>query len=293
MNKFTVSIHMVTFNHEKYIEKALDGALRQITNFDFEIIIADDCSTDTTQEICVAYQQKYPSKVKLIQRVNNLGAIKNFVDLFKYCNGKYVAICEGDDYWTDPYKLQKQIDLLEQYPSASMSVALIKTLDSNNKETTESPFINDTLPLIYQKGLNKYFHTSTYVIRKESLELALKKYRKLFINDTAICFLLINIGPFVLLNDVVSVYRQTNEGIWTGINQLRKDFQHYQLHRAFRKYHVLKRFCFHLKWEKKFLDKITLEDKNYRQQFTFRKIYVDTLFYSIKAYHKLLRIFRS
>jgi glycosyltransferase involved in cell wall biosynthesis len=289
----TVSVLMITYNHQKYVAKALEGILMQVCDFSYEIVIGEDCSKDETASILKDYRAKYPDKIRLLLHHQNIGMVQNINETFNACRGKFIAICEGDDYWIDPNKLQKQVNLLEQYPEASMSVALIKTLTNDHLEEAELPFVSETLPLVYQKGLNKYFHTSTYMIRRTNADKVLKKYRRLFFNDTAICFLLIHTGPFVVLNEVVSVYRQTNEGVWTGASQLHKDLQHYQLHRAFRKHHVRKRFSFHLKWEKKFLDKIMLEDTNYRQQFRFRKYAVDTLFYAIKAYHKLLKLFRA
>jgi glycosyltransferase involved in cell wall biosynthesis len=293
MSKLLVSVHMVTYNHEKYIAQAIESVLSQKTTFDIELVIGEDRSTDKTLEICTAYAEKLPTIVRIVSREQNYGSSKNFFDLFSHCRGKYIATCEGDDYWIDPYKLQKQVDLLESYPQSSMSVALIKTVNSANEEVTETPFINETLPLIYQKGLIKYFHTSTYVVRKKYIDEAIAKYPPLLINDTALCFLLIQMGPFVLLNEIVSVYRITDEGIWTGVNDLNKSYRHYALHRFFRKYHVLHRYFFHLKWEKKFLDIITLQDKDYRQKFRFRKYYVDTIFFAMKVYNKLFKMFRS
>lgn len=106
---------MVTYNHEKYIRKAIEGILMQKTEFKFELLIADDSSTDDTSLICNYYQNLCPGIIKFIHRQENLGSIANFTDLFGYCNGRYIAICEGDDYWIDPYKLQKQVDFLESH----------------------------------------------------------------------------------------------------------------------------------------------------------------------------------
>lgn len=291
MNKPLVSVHMITYNHEAYLKQAIESVLSQKADFDIEIVIGEDCSTDNTLAICEEYAGKFPNIVRLIKREHNYGSAENFFDLFSHCRGKYIATCEGDDYWIDPYKLQKQINLLEIYPEASMSVALIKTLN-NTEETLEPPYTNETFPLVYQNGLNKYFHTSTYVLRNSFLKVVLKSHPTLFINDTSLCFLMINMGPFVVLNEVVSTYRVTHNGIWTGINQLKKDYLHYKLHNAFRKHHVLKRYSFHLKWEKKFLDILTDKDNEYRSKLRFKKLYVDTVFYAIKAFNKLKKLFR-
>jgi len=108
-----VSVHMITYNHEKYIAQAIKGVLMQEATFDYELVISDDSSSDNTLNIIKEYQERYPNIVRIIHREKNLGSVKNFFDTLKHCNGKYIAICEGDDYWTDCLKLQKQVDVLE------------------------------------------------------------------------------------------------------------------------------------------------------------------------------------
>ena len=108
-----VSVFMITYNHEKYIAEALDSILMQKTDFDFDIVIGEDCSTDATRRIVLEYSRKYPDKIKLLLHNVNVGFISNMMYVLEACTGKYVAMCEGDDYWTDPFKLQKQVDFLE------------------------------------------------------------------------------------------------------------------------------------------------------------------------------------
>ncbi|MBP7498164.1 MAG: glycosyltransferase, partial [Bacteroidales bacterium] len=103
---------MITYNHEKYIGQAIEGVLLQKCNFSVELIIGEDCSTDKTRKICEEYQQKN-NIIKLLPSEINLGIIPNFIRTLNSCSGKYIAICEGDDYWIDPLKLQKQVDYLE------------------------------------------------------------------------------------------------------------------------------------------------------------------------------------
>lgn len=110
-----LSVHMITYNHEKYIEQAIKGVLMQETNFDFELIIADDCSPDDTAKIVEDIIKNHPKgyKIKYFRQDTNIGMNANAAFAFANCKGKYVAICEGDDYWTDPLKLYKQVDFLE------------------------------------------------------------------------------------------------------------------------------------------------------------------------------------
>ena len=118
-----VSVLMVTYNHEAFIGQAIESALAQETNFDYEIVIGEDCSTDQTQEIAQEFQQRYPDRIRLLLRKNNLGGggKENFVKTYQACQGKYIAMLEGDDYWTSPHKLQTQVDFLESHPHFSLS----------------------------------------------------------------------------------------------------------------------------------------------------------------------------
>lgn len=122
MNKPIVSICCQTYNHKNYIKQAIDSFLMQKTNFKFEILLRDDASTDGTQEIVIEYVKKYPDVINpLIYKENQFkNGVSPFRDNVKRAKGKYIALCEGDDYWTDPYKLQKQVDFLEANPEYGM-----------------------------------------------------------------------------------------------------------------------------------------------------------------------------
>jgi glycosyltransferase involved in cell wall biosynthesis len=108
-----VSVLVLTYNHEKFIAQALDSILMQEGNFDYEIVIGEDCSTDKTRDIVIDHQKKYPDKIRLLLPGKNLGMMRNLVQTYNACTGEYIAILEGDDYWTSPHKLQKQIAFLD------------------------------------------------------------------------------------------------------------------------------------------------------------------------------------
>ncbi len=120
LEKPLVSIKMITYNHEPYIAQAIEGVLLQQTDFPIELVIGEDCSTDGTCEIVFNYQKKYPDIIRVITSEQNVGMHKNGYRTVKACRGKYVAYCEGDDYWHDPRKLQKQVDYLEQNPDVGL-----------------------------------------------------------------------------------------------------------------------------------------------------------------------------
>ena len=111
-----VSIYMITYNHEPYIAQAIESVLMQQTDFKYMLVIGEDCSTDNTGNICEEYSKQYPEKILLLPTDKNLGSRENALKTFTACKGKYIAMCEGDDYWTDPFKLQKQFDFMEANP---------------------------------------------------------------------------------------------------------------------------------------------------------------------------------
>ncbi len=111
---------MLTYNQERYIGEAIRSVMLQKTDFPFELIIGNDASTDQTGKICGEWQKQYPEKIVLLNRKENIGLQRNFLQTYAACQGKYIAICEGDDFWVDKHKLQRQVDFLENNSDFSM-----------------------------------------------------------------------------------------------------------------------------------------------------------------------------
>jgi len=120
MTEPLVSVNMITYNHAAYIAQAIEGVLQQKVNFPFELIIGEDCSTDGTREIVLEYQKKRPDVIRVITSEKNVGAGNNALRIMKACRGKYIAYCEGDDYWHHPEKLQKQVDYMEGHQECGL-----------------------------------------------------------------------------------------------------------------------------------------------------------------------------
>jgi glycosyltransferase involved in cell wall biosynthesis len=120
MTEPLVSVKMITFNHAPYIAQAIEGVLNQKVNFPIELVIGEDCSTDGTREIVFNYQKKYPNIIRVITSENNVGMKKNSYRTTKACRGKYVAFCEGDDYWHRLDKLQIQVEYMEAHPECGL-----------------------------------------------------------------------------------------------------------------------------------------------------------------------------
>jgi glycosyltransferase involved in cell wall biosynthesis len=221
-----VSICCTAYNHEKYIEYALKGFLMQETNFAFEIIISDDCSTDATAEIIKKYTKKYPNIIKPILLTENQyskGALPIRDFILPSVSGKYIALCEGDDYWTDPNKLQLQIDFLEQNQSFIGCGHNTKFL--KNRSLTDELFVdpNDHKESYQFEDFidSAYMHTTSLVLRynseyKTEIDSYLKKYSNVDRNDVYMLLVFSNFGPIKYFNKVMSVYRMNDGGIWSG-----------------------------------------------------------------------------
>ncbi len=217
MTKPLVSIASITYNHEKFIAQAIDSWLMQKTNFDVEIIIGEDCSTDKTRDIIVEYQAKYPDKIKLIASNNNIGMMQNFIQTLQACNGKYIALCEGDDYWTDPLKLQKQVDFLRNNKSYAICGHNVKSLrgealyDTGIKE-------NITVPL---NELVKYnlLTTLSVLFRRESIRNLPEWFVNFPIGDWPLFILIAQTGKVYIMKDYMGVHRVHEKGAWSQIDQ--------------------------------------------------------------------------
>jgi glycosyltransferase involved in cell wall biosynthesis len=120
MTEPIISVMMITYNHAPYITQAIEGVLAQKTNFPFELVIGEDCSTDGTREIVFQFQDRYPDTIRVISSEKNVGPKQNIYRTMKACRGKYIAHCEGDDYWHHLHKLQKQADYLENHPECGL-----------------------------------------------------------------------------------------------------------------------------------------------------------------------------
>lgn len=176
-----VSVLMITYNHENFIREAIDGVLMQKTDFPIELIIGEDCSTDSTRKIVVEYAEKHPDIIRPLLPESNLGMMKNFNKTMEAAKGKYIALCEGDDYWTDPLKLQKQVEFLEEneeYGMIHTNYAYFfektkKRVDTVNKKTVPTGnVLNEifsgrlgikTATVCYRRSIvNKYFPKEYY-----------------------------------------------------------------------------------------------------------------------------------
>ena len=231
VNAPLVSVFMMTYNHEKYISEAIEGVLMQNTNFDFDIVIGEDCSTDNTRQIILDYQRKYPGKFKLLLHKENIGAMANQMAVLQACTGKFIAMCEGDDYWTDPYKLQKQVDILDANENivAVATNAAVCDINGNTIQKEKIVISPDNKEGLY--NLHEFFSkaiqypTLTVVFRNRDLDYITSNLDKManpFLGDWTLWVLLHTLGDFYFINQVTASYRVNPNSVTHTVNAVKR-----------------------------------------------------------------------
>lgn len=221
-----VSIICCTYNHEPYIRQCLDGFMMQKTNFSYEVLIHDDASTDATAEIVREYEDRYPEIVKPIY--SEVNKYSQGIDIFSKvllpkAIGKYIAICEGDDYWTDPLKLQKQVDFLEEnsdYVLTTHYYLQYFQAPQRNGDILPSKLKGDIIYDLQDFISYKYWYTQplTAVFRRNALNL--EHYGKFnYSKDVTLFYLLLKEGKGLLINDVMGCYRINETGVWSSASR--------------------------------------------------------------------------
>ncbi len=228
-----VSVHMITYNHEPYIRQAIEGVVMQKTDFEFELVIGEDCSTDKTREICFEYQKKYPDKIRVLwwhENVSKLGG--NGGRVTARCRGDFIAFCEGDDYWIDPLKLQRQYDVFCAHDNVSICFTGGDIYWTVRKEFRE--WNSDrTLPhgviaghefakwLVFGRLIGARWHpvtllTASVMFRKTAYNEAVSKFDilkwQMALGDLQVFLALSLEGDAYCLPERTSVYRQVASG---------------------------------------------------------------------------------
>lgn len=214
-----VSICCITYNHESFIRECLDGFLMQKTNFKFEVLIHDDASTDNTANIIREYEQKYPEIIKPIYQTENQysrGVEVSTTYNFPRAKGKYIAMCEGDDYWIDPYKLQKQVDFLEANPEFSICFHSVKVKKEEEGVIVDDYITRDVPDVtdIYLLAGGNYMHTASVVFRKNMKVIDdLSQFQ--YTIDYTLHMLNAQYGKIKKMQEEMAVYRVHRDGVWS------------------------------------------------------------------------------
>jgi len=235
-----VSVNMITYNHEPYIRQAIEGVMMQQTDFEFELVIGEDCSTDKTREICFEYQKRYPDKIRVLWCDHNLyrdphSAGGNAERNMAHCRGEFIAFCEGDDYWIDPQKLQKQVDAMRGHPSVGLCFCGARTHFMVNGKTSTWEggnwyragvidrgqfsvwyIFGGSHGEIFGPGPCGFLMTASLMIRKSVFQSACVEEPiltwRLALGDATLILSMASRADVYFLQDVVSVYRQTATG---------------------------------------------------------------------------------
>lgn len=232
-----VSVSMITYNHEPYIRQAIEGVMMQKTDFEFELVIGEDCSTDSTREICFEYQKRYPDKIRVLWCDHNLyrnphPAGGNSRRNMAHCRGEFIALCEGDDYWIDPLKLQKQVDVMRKYPNVGFCFCGSKVFDQGSGDISRwytDAYCGGVIPgekfahyTIFGKnpqlgcGDEGFVMTATVLFRKSCYGLLRERFDllnwRLALGDLQLRAGMGLVSDVYYLLDDVSVYRRTSTG---------------------------------------------------------------------------------
>ena len=227
-----VSVCLQTFNHGAYIKEAIDSILAQKTSFPFELIIGDDQSNDGTSEIVREYQQKHEDKIKLVESTSNLGRITgngrlNLVRNIRQTRGKYIALLEGDDFWTCDTKLQQQANILESNLSLGGVTHDTDVLfdESGERKQWRDPGELTQFTLADLIAVECPFHTSSFFCRAEALGNLPEFFLHVQSSDMAMFMFAGMIGPVQRIPEVMSVYRKNDRGVTSHANHVGFQFQ--------------------------------------------------------------------
>lgn len=231
MDEILISVIVITYQHEKYIKNAMDSILSQNIDFPIEIIVADDCSKDGTQDILLEYRRQHKEKIKLILRNRNIGPTRNVYSAYKKAVGKYIICLEGDDYWTDNDKLKKQVEFLEKHPEMVGVFHRCHVIDAHDQVcrisyedmyTTKSVYTMED----FEKG-KLPGHTGTFMYRnffKDERNRADIIYKlHWLVGDQTIYCILLTMGNFSFMEDDMSVYRIVEKKGGTSASSIAKN----------------------------------------------------------------------
>ncbi len=220
-SKIKVSIAMITYNHEEFIAKALDSILMQSTSFEYEVVIGEDCSTDKTRNILIDYKSKYPEKIQLLLNEKNLGMHRNSNQTLESCKGEYIALLEGDDYWTTPQKLQKQADFLDSHPECAICFHNVMEIYRDSNLEPHPVFSGDI----------KEFYTLDDLLVRNFIPTAATMYRNGLIKKVPDWVSLLPMGDWPLhilnamhgkigyINEIMAVHLNHKGGAWASMRQ--------------------------------------------------------------------------
>jgi glycosyltransferase involved in cell wall biosynthesis len=218
-----VTVGVVTYNHEKFIRRALESIVNQETvEFDIEVLIFDDCSTDATMSICKEFSDRYLF-VKLLPSERNLGIVENGPRMLAHCKGDFICFCDGDDYWTDNRKLMKQVKVFQENVNVDAVYHNVQILRDNR--LAENIYDENQKKFIDFKDLMSGYFMKTCALMMRNRNDLFKSLilKELPGDDTSLCFLALEDGGLgYYIDEVMAVYRIHEKGVWSKISSEQK-----------------------------------------------------------------------
>jgi glycosyltransferase involved in cell wall biosynthesis len=225
----TVSVCMITYGHEKFIEQAINGVLMQECDFEVELIIANDSSPDQTDDIIQNILENHPRAawIKYIKQEKNIGMMPNFIFAMKKCESEYIALCEGDDFWTDPLKLQKQVDFLEANPEYVMSGHDAYVVNEKGTQIRDSIFCNfHKIDYTKEQLINSPFLMPLTMCFRNVIKEFPKEFLKVKNGDVFLISVLGQYGMSKFQEDIIPAsYRVHSGGVSSMVSELEKEYQ--------------------------------------------------------------------
>jgi glycosyltransferase involved in cell wall biosynthesis len=216
-----LSVMMITYNHERFIAQAIESVLAQRVNFDYEIVIGEDYSTDGTRAIIMDFHRCYPGRIVPLMRDQNVGAMRNLEATVAACRGQYLALLEGDDYWTSDEKLQRQVDFLDAHPSSSMCCHRVQFLDeTGSAKANVFPSLPAGPYTIEDLLKGNFVMTCSAVLRRNLVSALPPWFREMKLGDWPMFALAARHGTIELMDEVMSVYRIHQGGVWSSLSSI-------------------------------------------------------------------------
>jgi len=211
---------MVTYNQQAYVVEALSSVLNQQTSFEFELVIGEDCSTDSTREVIETYIAGNPTRVRIVPRPRNVGARINFTETIGACEGDYIAIVDGDDYWTSTQKLQRQVDFLEANPNCSMCFHAVEVVYEDGGKFARYPPGRQPLYTLTDLVRGNFITTCSLMVRRGLFSGYPKWFSEtqLAPGDWVFAIMLAQHGDIGYIDEIMGAYRVHEGGMWSSMN---------------------------------------------------------------------------
>jgi glycosyltransferase involved in cell wall biosynthesis len=232
-----LSVMIITYNHERFIAQAINSVLAQKVTFDYEVVIGEDSSTDGTRDIVADFQGRYPDRIVPLLRNENIGMMRNLETTLATCRGQYVALLEGDDYWTCDRKLQRQVDFLDAHNEAAMCCHRVRFVNETGIETLDAfPALPAGAYTVEDILKENFIMTCSTVLRRKLIGPLPHWFSTMKLGDWPLFALVARHGNIELMNEIMAHYRVHSGGTWSSLSELTRRREGARMLKALDKY---------------------------------------------------------